>query len=204
MKTVLFVCTHNAGRSQMAEALFGRHAPPDLRAESAGQQPARHVWPPVLEAMREIGIDLGDRRPKKLTIEMQLHADWGVTLACGGTCPYVPTTVEDWDIPDPADRPIEDVRMVRDAIEARVRDLIEQRADLIRVDRTGHQLRLEKLLPDLVREFGATRSDEEIRAAADAVLLDYQDAPVRSFVMALAHRRVREVLQGERDTALMP
>jgi len=204
MKTVLFVCTHNAGRSQMAEALFGRHAPPDLRAESAGQQPARHVWPPVLEAMREIGIDLGDRRPKKLTIEMQLHADWGVTLACGGTCPYVPTTVEDWDIPDPADRPIEDVRMVRDAIEARVRDLIEQRADLIRVDRTGPQLRLEKLLPDLVREFGATRSDEEIRAAADAVLLDYQDAPVRSFVMALAHRRVREVLQGERDTALMP
>jgi protein-tyrosine-phosphatase len=204
MKTVLFVCTHNAGRSQMAEALFGRHAPPDLRVESAGQQPARHVWPPVLEAMREIGIDLGDRRPKKLTIEMQLHADWGVTLACGGTCPYVPTTVEDWDIPDPADRPIEDVRMVRDAIEARVRDLIEQRADLIRVDRTGHQLRLEKLLPDLVREFGATRSDEEIRAAADAVLLDYQDAPVRSFVMALAHRRVREVLQGERDTALMP
>jgi len=204
MKTVLFVCTHNAGRSQMAEALFGRHAPPDLRAESAGQQPARHVWPPVLEAMREIGIDLGDRRPKKLTIEMQLHADWGVTLACGGTCPYVPTTVEDWDIPDPADRPIEDVRMVRDAIEARVRDLIEQRADLIRVDRTGHQLRLEKLLPDLVREFGATRSDEEIRAAADAVLLDYQDAPVRSFVMALAHRRVREVLQGERHTALMP
>jgi len=204
MKTVLFVCTHNAGRSQMAEALFGRHAPPDLRAESAGQQPARHVWPPVLEAMREIGIGLGDRRPKKLTIEMQLHADWGVTLACGGTCPYVPTTVEDWDIPDPADRPIEDVRMVRDAIEARVRDLIEQRADLIRVDRTGHQLRLEKLLPDLVREFGATRSDEEIRAAADAVLLDYQDAPVRSFVMALAHRRVREVLQGERDTALMP
>ena len=204
MKTVLFVCTHNAGRSQMAEALFGRHAPPDLRAESAGQQPARHVWPPVLEAMREIGIDLGDRRPKKLTIEMQLHADWGVTLACGGTCPYVPTTVEDWDIPDPADRPIEDVRMIRDAIEARVRDLIEQRAGLIRVDRTGHQLRLEKLLPDLVREFGATRSDEEIRAAADAVLLDYQDAPVRSFVMALAHRRVREVLQGERDTALMP
>jgi len=204
MKTVLFVCTHNAGRSQMAEALFGRHAPPDLRAESAGQQPARHVWPPVLEAMREIGIDLGDRRPKKLTIEMQLHADWGVTLACGGTCPYVPTTVEDWDIPDPADRPIEDVRMIRDAIEARVRDLIEQRADLIRVDRTGHQLRLEKLLPDLVREFGATRSDEEIRAAADAVLLDYQDAPVRSFVMALAHRRVREVLQGERHTALMP
>jgi len=154
--------------------------------------------------MREIGIDLGDRRPKKLTIEMQLHADWGVTLACGGTCPYVPTTVEDWDIPDPADRPIEDVRMIRDAIEARVRDLIEQRAGLIRVDRTGHQLRLEKLLPDLVREFGATRSDEEIRAAADAVLLDYQDAPVRSFVMALAHRRVREVLQGERDTALMP
>ncbi len=204
MKQVLFVCTHNAGRSQMAQAFFERHGPADVRAESAGQEPAAQVWPEVVEAMAEVGIDLADRRPTKLTVEMQLHADWGVTLACGGTCPYVPTTVEDWDIPDPADRPIEDVRMIRDAIEARVRDLIEQRADLIRVDRTGHQLRLEKLLPDLVREFGATRSDEEIRAAADAVLLDYQDAPVRSFVMALAHRRVREVLQGERDTALMP
>lgn len=101
MRYVLFVCTHNAGRSQMAQAFFERHGPADVRAESAGQEPAAQVWPEVVEAMAEVGIDLADRRPTKLTVEMQLHADWAVTLACGAQCPYVPTTVEDWDIPTP-------------------------------------------------------------------------------------------------------
>jgi hypothetical protein len=73
MKYVLFVCTHNAGRSQIAQALLERHAPPDVRAESPGQQPADGVWPEVVEAMGEIGIDLSARRPKKLTAEMQLQ-----------------------------------------------------------------------------------------------------------------------------------
>jgi len=73
MKYVLFVCTHNAARSQMAQAFFERHAPPDIRAESAGQEPAHEVWPEVVEAIREVGIDLSERRPKKLTVEMQLH-----------------------------------------------------------------------------------------------------------------------------------
>jgi arsenate reductase (thioredoxin) len=78
------VCTHNAGRSQM----FNRHAPEDVRAESAGQQPRRAgVWPAVVEVMREIGIDLTSKRPKRLMPELQLHADWAVTLACGATCP---------------------------------------------------------------------------------------------------------------------
>src|ERR687898_1779169 len=125
MKYVLFVCTQNAGRSQMAQALFERHGPPDVRAESAGAEPADRVHPVVVEAMREIGIDLSDRRPKKLTLEMQLHADWAITLACGAQCPYVPTTVEDWDIPDPAGRPLEEVRLIRDQLEARAKDLIE-------------------------------------------------------------------------------
>ena len=76
MKHVLFVCTQNAGRSQMAQAFFDRHAPDDVRAESAGQQPRREgVWPNVVEAMREIGIDLSGSGPKRLTVEMQLHAD---------------------------------------------------------------------------------------------------------------------------------
>lgn len=99
MKYVLFVCTHNAGRSQMAEAFFERHAPADIRAEFAGQAPATRVWPEVSEAMAEVGIDLSARRPKKLTIEMQLHADWAITLASGAQCPFVPTTVEDWGHP---------------------------------------------------------------------------------------------------------
>ena len=197
MKYVLFVCTHNAGRSQMAQALFERHAPPEIRAESAGQQPADKVWPEVVEAMGEIGIDLSDRRPKKLTVEMQLHADWAITLACGAQCPYVPTTVEDWDIPDPAGRPIEEVRAIRDAVELRVKDLLEERIDAIRSDRTAHQMRLARLLPDLVKEFEGVRSDGEIRACADAILTGYEDVPVRSFVMTIAHRRTRACLAAE-------
>ena len=202
MKYVLFVCTHNAGRSQMAQALLERHAPDDIRAESAGQQPAPQVWPEVVEAMREIGIDLSGQRPRKLTVEMQLHADWAITLACGAQCPYVPTTVEDWDIPDPAGKPIEEVRAIRDAVEMRVRDLIDQRLDAIRSDRTAHQLRLQRLLPDLAEEFEGIRSDAEIRACADAILAGYQEAPVRSFVMSIAHRRTRDCLRAERCDAL--
>jgi arsenate reductase (thioredoxin) len=196
MKYVLFVCNHNAGRSQIAQALFERHAPDDVRAESAGSTPAEQVWPNVIEAMREIGIDLSARRPKKLTVEMQLHADWAITLACGEQCPFVPSTVEDWDIPDPAGKPIEEVRSIRDALEVRVKDLIENRLDAIRADRTSHELRLQRLLPDLASEFAGVRSDAEIRACADAVLTDYQEVPVRSFVMTLAHRRTRECLAG--------
>ena len=202
MRYVLFVCTHNAGRSQMAQALFERHAPDDIRAESAGQQPADRIWPEVVEVMREVGIDLAEQRPKRLTVEMQLHADWAITLACGAQCPYVPTTVEDWDIPDPAGRPIEEVRAIRDAVEVRVRELIEQRIDAIRSDPTAHQLRLQRLLSDLAREFEDVRSDAEIRTCADAILTGYQDAPVRSFVMSIAHRRTRDCLRAEHCDAL--
>jgi arsenate reductase len=199
MKYVLFVCTHNAGRSQMGQAFLERHAPPDIRAESAGQEPRQEgVWPEVIEAMKEVGIDLSDRKPRKLTVEMQLHADWAITLACGAQCPYVPTTVEDWDVPDPAGQPLEEVRKVRDAIEARVKELVEKRLDAIRADRTAHQLRLERLLPRLAEEFKGVRQDDEIRACADAVLAEYQDVPVRSFAMTLAHRRTRECLKAER------
>ena len=202
MKYVLFVCTHNAGRSQMAQAFFERHGPPDIRAESAGQEPGREVWPAVVEAMSEIGIDLTQRRPQRLSVEMQLHADWAITLACGATCPYVPTTVEDWDIPDPAGKSLEEVRSIRDAVEVRVRDLIDTRIDAIRSDRSAHQIRLARLLPDLAMEFEGVRSDAEIRTCADAILGDYQDAVVRSFVMSIAHRRARECLRQEKCDAL--
>jgi protein-tyrosine-phosphatase len=202
MKYVLFVCTHNAGRSQMAQAFFERHGPKDIRAESAGQEPGPEVWPTVVESMREVGIDLSGRRPQKLTVEMQLHADWAITLACGATCPFVPTTVEDWDIPDPAGKSLEEVRSIRDAVESRVKDLVAQRIDVIRSDRTAHQLRLERLLPDLALEFEDRRSQDEIRACADAILSDYDYVPVRSFVMNLAHRRSRECLAKEQCDAL--
>ena len=186
----------------MARAFFERHAPDDLRAESAGQEPAREVWPEVVEAMNEVGIDLSANRPVKLTVEMQLHADWAITLACGAQCPYVPTTVEDWDVPDPAGKSLDEVRPIRDAVEARVKDLLESRIDAIRADRTAHQVRLTRLLPDLEREFEGVKTDAEIRMCADAILGEYQDAPVRSFVMSLAHRRTRECLSRERCDVL--
>ena len=85
-----------------------------------GQEPASEVWPDVVEAMRR-SASICRRRPKKLTVEMQLHADWAITLACGAQCPYVPSTVEDWDIPDPAGKTLEEVRAIRDAVEMRVK-----------------------------------------------------------------------------------
>jgi arsenate reductase (thioredoxin) len=202
MKYVLFVCNHNAGRSQMAQALFERHAPPDVRAESAGSAPAKELWPNVIEAMRELGIDLSGRRPRRLSVEMQLHADWAVTMGCGDACPYVPTRVDDWDIADPADQPLPVVREIRDQIEERVTELVTERLDEIRSDRTAHQLRLVRLLPDLVREFDGMRTPEEIRACADAILADYDDANVRSFVMAIVNKRARECLRAEECAAL--
>ncbi len=121
---VLFVCNHNAGRSQMAQAFFERDGPDDVRAESAGTEPAPEIWPPVVEAMREIGLDLSGRTPKKLTIEMQQRANWAVTMGCGDACPYVPTTVVDWKLPDPAGKPLDEVRAVRNRIQEQVRELI--------------------------------------------------------------------------------
>lgn len=202
MRYVLFVCNHNAGRSQMAHAFFEALAPDDVRAESAGSKPAKQVWPEVAEVMAELGYDLSKRRPQKLTVEMQLHADWAVTMGCGDACPYVPTRVDDWDIPDPAGQPIEVVRAIRDTIQDRVAALVSQRLADIRTDPTAHRLRLVRLLPDLVREFDGVRDPEQIRACADAILADYDDVPVRSFVMSLATRRTRECLRGERCEAL--
>lgn len=128
MRYVLFVCNHNAGRSQIAQAFFERDAPEGFRAESAGTNPARKVHPEVLAVMREVDIDLEGRRPQRLSLEMQLHADWAVTMGCGDACPYVPTRVDDW---------------------------------------------------------------------TDVILADYDDAPVRSFVQAIADRRVRACLKRE-------
>jgi hypothetical protein len=145
--------------------------------------------------MREVGIEIADRRPKKLDVEMQLHADFAVTLNCAAECPYVPATVEDWDIADPHDKPLEEVRLIRDEIEGRIREFVETRLDEVRADPTAHRLRLERLLPNLVEEFEGERTPEEIRACADAVLSEFDDAPVRSFILTLAHRRTRDCLR---------
>jgi arsenate reductase len=197
MKYVLFVCNHNAGRSPMAQAFFERDAPEDIRAESAGSDPALAVWPEVVTVMREVGIDIAERKPTKLLREMQLHANWAVTMGCEDACPYVPTTVEAWDIPDPAGRPLQDVRLIRDSIESHVGELIDTKLDLIRSDRTAHELRLSTLLAELGSEFEERHSPEDIRACTDAVLSRYDEAPVRSYAGTLALRQTRDCLRKD-------
>lgn len=125
MATVLFVCRQNAGRSQISEALFNRAASGRHSAISAGTTPASQVHPEVVEVMREVGIDLADRTPKRLTTDLAARADLTVTMGCGDECPFVPGKVYvDWELADPAGQPIERVREIRDEIEARIGALV--------------------------------------------------------------------------------
>jgi arsenate reductase len=126
MATALFVCLHNAGRSQMSAALFEREAHGRHRALSAGTTPADRVHPEVVEVMREIGIDLADRTPRLLTDALAGEADVIVTMGCGDSCPFVPgKRYIEWDLPDPRGRPLAEVRAIRDEIAVRVSELID-------------------------------------------------------------------------------
>ena len=127
MARVLFVCLHNAGRSQMSEALFARAADGAHEARSAGTSPAERVHREVVAVMRELGIDLEDRRPWKLSREMAEWADVVVTMGCGDECPYIPgRRYIDWDLPDPKGQPIDAVRRARDDIARRVGELARE------------------------------------------------------------------------------
>lgn len=129
MATVLFVCLHNAGRSQMARALFDRAAAGRHRALSAGSvaDPAGHVHPEVVEAMRELQVDLSGVRPVRLTNALAEQADVVVTMGCGDACPYIPgKRYVDWDLPDPKGRPLDEVRATRDEIARRVDALLAE------------------------------------------------------------------------------
>jgi arsenate reductase (thioredoxin) len=125
MAHVLFVCLHNAGRSQMSAALFERAAEDRHEASSAGTAPAERVHPEVVEAMRELGVNLAGRTPRKLTRELAEQADVVVTMGCGDECPYIPgKRYFDWDLPDPKGRPLDEVRATRDEIARRVAELL--------------------------------------------------------------------------------
>jgi protein-tyrosine-phosphatase len=125
MATVLFVCLHNAGRSQMSQALFERAAAGRHIALSAGTTPADHVHPEVVAVIQELGIDLSDRRPQLLTRALAEQADVVVTMGCGDACPYIPhKRYIDWDLPDPKGRPISEVRATRDDIARRINSLL--------------------------------------------------------------------------------
>ena len=125
MAHVLFVCLHNAGRSQISQALFERAAGERHSASSAGTTPAERVHPEVVEAMRELDIDLAQRTPRLLTHELAEHADVVVTMGCGDECPYIPgKRYIDWDLQDPKGLPIQRVRDIRDDIARRVDSLL--------------------------------------------------------------------------------
>lgn len=125
MAHVLFVCLHNAGRSQMSQALFERAADGRHTAASAGTTPAERVHPEVAEVMRELGIDLTDHRPQLLTRELAGQADVVVTMGCGDECPFIPgKRYLDWELEDPKGRPVEEVRATRDKIARRVKELL--------------------------------------------------------------------------------
>jgi len=127
MATALFVCLHNAGRSQMSAALFERAAAGRHHALSAGTTPAGRVHPEVVEVMRELGIDVSGRVPRKLTREVAERADVVVTMGCGDECPYVPgKRYVDWDLEDPKGRPLDEVRATRDDIARRVEALVRE------------------------------------------------------------------------------
>jgi arsenate reductase len=128
MKTIIFACVHNAGRSQMAAAFFNTLADPArARALSAGTTPGDRVHPEVVAVMREEGIDLSDAHPRKLTPDLASGAQLLVTMGCGDECPYVPgARREDWPLDDPRGQPIERVRAIRDDIRARVEALLVQ------------------------------------------------------------------------------
>jgi arsenate reductase len=130
MARALFACLHNAGRSQMSEALFARAAGGRHEARSAGTTPGERVHPEVVEAMAEVGIDLGSVTPRGLTAEDAEWADVVVTMGCGDECPCIPgRRYLEWDLPDPSGRPLAEVRATREEIERRVRALLAELDD---------------------------------------------------------------------------
>lgn len=124
---VLFVCVHNAGRSQMAAALLDHHAAGRVHVRSAGSTPADEINPAVVAAMDEVGLDLSKEFPKPLTTEVVEAADVVVTMGCGDACPIFPgKRYLDWELPDPSGKPVDEVRVIRDEIDDRVRTLLSE------------------------------------------------------------------------------
>jgi len=127
---VLFVCVHNAGRSQMAAALLDHYAAGKVHVRSAGSAPGEHVNPAVVEAMAEVGLDLSKEFPKPLTDDVVQAADVVITMGCGDACPvYLGKRYLDWELDDPAGKPVEDVRPIRDEIDRRVQGLLAELMD---------------------------------------------------------------------------
>jgi arsenate reductase (thioredoxin) len=212
MANVLFVCLHNAGRSQVSQALFERAADGRHTAESAGTTPADRVHPEVVEAMDELGIDVSDRTPRRLSDELAARADVIVTMGCGDECPFIPgKRYVDWDLPDPKGRPLPEVREIRDEIGRRVASLVGELdfeslvADAI--DRLPAEFRqlLEKV-PVVISELGAQEGaygqyygDGVARESFEDRIVIYRDTLERDFGHdpGLLEREVERTLRHE-------
>ncbi len=131
MTTILFVCVHNSGRSQMAAAILNKLSHGKVRVISAGTDPTKAIQPSVVEVMGEVGIDISHQKPKKLTTEMIEQADKVITMGCGveEVCPATFVETEDWALEDPKDKPLEKVREIREQIQTKVRELLEATSD---------------------------------------------------------------------------
>jgi arsenate reductase (thioredoxin) len=128
MKKILFICSHNSGRSQMAEAFFNFAARGKAMALSAGTQPSEMINPTVVVAMREVGIDISKNKPKLLTIDLMNSADRVIVMGCGAeaSCPATLVPSENWELEDPEGQPLEKVRLIRDEIRKRIKKLIDE------------------------------------------------------------------------------
>ena len=129
MELVIFACVHNAGRSQMAAALFNRRARRGVAtAISAGTNPADAIYPEVIQVMADLGIDLSHDVPQLLTLDLATGARWLITMGCGDQCPVIPGVArDDWPLPDPRGRPLADIQAIRDDIDRRVQDFLNAR-----------------------------------------------------------------------------
>jgi arsenate reductase len=140
-KKVLFVCVHNSGRSQMAEALFNHITEGKASASSAGTKPASKINPTVVQVMREVGLDISSQKPKLLAVEMMQNADRVITMGCGveDMCPAAIVPMEDWGIEDPEDKPLDKVRQIREMIKDKVEELIKElnKTDSLRLKVSG-------------------------------------------------------------------
>jgi arsenate reductase len=134
MRTFIFACVHNAGRSQMSAAFFNKYADPEqARAISAGTQPGPHVHPVVVEVMREVGFDLSAAKPQKLTADLACGAEMLITMGCGDECPYIPGLErDDWPLSDPKGQDLAAVRRIREDIAQRVQRLVHERGVAVR------------------------------------------------------------------------
>ncbi|MBN1682367.1 arsenate reductase ArsC [Candidatus Bathyarchaeota archaeon] len=127
MFTVLFICVHNAGRSQISEALFNYYSNGRYKGISAGSNPSKEVNPLVVEVMKEFGIDISDIKPRKLTKEMILDSDLAITMGCGEeACPIVPNELREWILEDPHNKSLEVIRKIRDEIDKKIKELINE------------------------------------------------------------------------------